>query len=83
MKFKYLRWQVGHLGTSVEMKLASQLQHRGVYTCAMHPQIEEDHRGVCPICGMTLELKGGGDAAIEGDDPPVLDRTCLHRRPAG
>ena len=30
-----------------------------IYTCPMHPQIEQDHPGSCPICGMTLEPKGG------------------------
>jgi Cu+-exporting ATPase len=28
-----------------------------IYTCPMHPQIERDHPGNCPICGMTLEPK--------------------------
>jgi P-type Cu+ transporter len=28
-----------------------------IYTCPMHPQIEQDHPGSCPICGMALELK--------------------------
>jgi len=34
-----------------------------IYTCPMHPQIEQDHPGNCPICGMTLEPKtvGAGD----------------------
>ena len=35
-----------------------------IYTCPMHPQIERDHPGNCPICGMTLEPKspaGGGE----------------------
>jgi Cu(I)/Ag(I) efflux system membrane fusion protein len=29
------------------------------YTCPMHPQIQEDHPGSCPICGMTLVRKSG------------------------
>src|SRR5579863_8289580 len=29
------------------------------YTCPMHPQILEDHPGLCPICGMTLVKKSG------------------------
>src|SRR6202022_4255059 len=35
-----------------------------IYTCPMHPQIEQDHPGDCPICGMRLEPKniGIGDA---------------------
>ena len=32
------------------------------YTCAMHPQIHQDHPGSCPICGMMLMKK---DAAGE------------------
>src|SRR3954467_14440079 len=30
----------------------------GIYTCPMHPEIEQDHPGACPICGMALEPKG-------------------------
>jgi P-type Cu+ transporter len=26
-----------------------------IYTCPMHPEIEQDQPGACPICGMTLE----------------------------
>ena len=29
-----------------------------VYTCPMHPQIEQIGPGTCPICGMALEPKG-------------------------
>ena len=34
-----------------------------IYTCPMHSEIEQDHPGACPICGMTLEPKtlGVGD----------------------
>ena len=28
-----------------------------IYTCPMHPEIEQDHPGDCPICGMRLEPK--------------------------
>ena len=28
-----------------------------IYTCPMHPEVEQDHAGNCPKCGMTLELK--------------------------
>ncbi|TGL62613.1 heavy metal-binding domain-containing protein [Leptospira jelokensis] len=31
--------------------------HKEVYTCPMHPQIEMDHPGECPICGMQLVKK--------------------------
>ena len=29
----------------------------GVYTCPMHPEIEQEGFGTCPICGMDLEPK--------------------------
>jgi Cu+-exporting ATPase len=41
------------------------------YTCPMHPQIEQDHPGDCPICGMNLEPKG--IPAVLGEDRELLD----------
>lgn len=35
-----------------------------LYTCPMHPEIQQDHPGSCPICGMPLEIK---DASEEAD----------------
>ena len=45
-----------------------------IYTCPMHPQIEQDHPGNCPICGMALEPKTpvGGH---EEDNAELLDMT--------
>src|SRR6266481_2140367 len=31
-----------------------------IYTCPMHPEIEQDQPGACPKCGMTLEPKSIG-----------------------
>jgi len=28
-----------------------------LYTCPMHPEVQQNHPGNCPKCGMTLELK--------------------------
>ncbi len=44
---------------------------RMTYTCPMHPQIEQDHPGHCPICGMALEPKG--TPAGDGEDRELLD----------
>ena len=30
----------------------------GIYTCPMHPEVEQQGQGSCPKCGMALELKG-------------------------
>src|SRR5438874_12794772 len=31
-----------------------------IYTCPMHPQIQQARPGICPICGMTLESRSRG-----------------------
>jgi Cu+-exporting ATPase len=45
-----------------------------IYTCPMHPQIEQDHPGNCPICGMTLEPKNAG-AGSEEENAELRDMT--------
>lgn len=32
-------------------------QSNAIYTCPMHPEVQQDHPGDCPKCGMTLEPK--------------------------
>jgi Cu+-exporting ATPase len=44
-----------------------------IYTCPMHPEVEQDHPGNCPKCGMTLELKTVTAAA--NDDTELRDMT--------
>ena len=41
-----------------------------IYTCPMHPEIESDVPGDCPICGMALEPK---DASDVGPNPELAD----------
>ena len=42
-----------------------------IYTCPMHPEIEQIGPGSCPICGMALEPKGV--ALIEGPSEEYVD----------
>jgi Cu+-exporting ATPase len=44
-----------------------------IYTCPMHPEVQQDHPGNCPKCGMTLELKA--TAAVEDENPELTDMT--------
>jgi YHS domain-containing protein len=30
---------------------------KAIYTCPMHPEVQQDHPGDCPKCGMALEPK--------------------------
>ena len=45
-----------------------------VYTCPMHPEIEQVGPGGCPICGMALEPKGVPTGA-EVPNPELVDFT--------
>src|SRR5256886_1814419 len=47
-----------------------------IYTCPMHPEIEQDHAGHCPKCGMTLEPKTIG----EGDGEEQKEIRSLSRK---
>ena len=48
---------------NLEPLMPKPTETKTIYTCPMHPEIEQDHPGQCPKCGMTLEPKtvGGAD----------------------
>ncbi|MBC7705655.1 MAG: heavy metal translocating P-type ATPase [Rhodoferax sp.] len=41
------------------------------YTCPMHPEVRQDHPGVCPKCGMALEPEM--PTLDEGENPELVD----------
>ncbi len=43
-----------------------------IYTCPMHPEIQQVGPGTCPICGMALE-PSGIPAAEAGPNPELID----------
>ena len=45
-----------------------------IYTCPMHPEIEQDHPGECPKCGMVLEPKTPGTAEEDETEIRSLSR---------
>src|SRR5207248_785716 len=47
-----------------------------IYTCPMHPEIEQDHPGNCPICGMALEPK---TPIIAGEEENAELRDMMRR----
>ncbi len=67
------------------IKMVDRLPASGaIYTCPMHPQIEQVGPGDCPICGMDLERKvvDGTDGGFKEDGLVIdlsrrLDTTCL------
>jgi Cu+-exporting ATPase len=46
-----------------------------LYTCPMHPQIVQEGRGHCPICGMALEPMGVPPEHEHGGHPELVDFT--------
>ncbi|MCX5870168.1 MAG: heavy metal translocating P-type ATPase [Deltaproteobacteria bacterium] len=46
-----------------------------VYTCPMHPEVEQDQPGVCPKCGMALELKTGTAGTGDEENAELQDMT--------
>ena len=45
------------------------------YTCPMHPEVQQDHPGNCPKCGMTLERKTLTAAPDEAESAELHDMT--------
>jgi P-type Cu+ transporter len=61
---------------------AATVRRKGViYTCPMHPQIQQEGPGRCPICGMALEALEG--AARAGPAPELIDMEAMNGRQVG
>jgi len=54
-------------------------QGKAVYTCPMHPEIEQDHPGDCPKCGMALEPKTATAGTDDEENTELLDMTRRFR----
>ncbi|MCP1727555.1 Cu(I)/Ag(I) efflux system membrane fusion protein [Natronospira proteinivora] len=52
----------------------------GVWTCPMHPQIEEDEPGRCPICGMDLVQREGHDMEVDQVHVPAGMQQAMNIR---
>lgn len=67
----------GHKGIDHDRRGQQSHTHDGVgnakdtriYTCPMHPEVEQEGPGSCPKCGMDLEPKEGGGDEEETHDP--------------
>ena len=46
-----------------------------IYTCPMHPEVEQDHPGPCPKCGMALERKTVTTGTDEDESAELRDMT--------
>jgi Cu+-exporting ATPase len=59
-------------GTLENNSLNQEFRPGGIYTCPMHPEVERDQPGDCPICGMALEPKTISADSLE-DNAELLD----------
>ncbi len=48
---------------------------KAIYTCPMHPEVQQDHPGECPKCGMALEPKTVAAGADDEDNAELNDMT--------
>jgi len=46
-----------------------------IYTCPMHPEVQQNHPGECPKCGMTLERKTVTAGADDDETAELRDMT--------
>ena len=46
-----------------------------VYTCPMHPEVQQNHPGECPKCGMTLEPKAVTAGTDDDENAELRDMT--------
>ena len=50
-----------------------------IYTCPMHPEVQQNHPGDCPKCGMTLELKTATAGTDDAENAELRDMTNRFR----
>lgn len=50
----------------------STISEMAVYTCPMHPEVQEDKPGDCPICGMDLVEKEASDTTRMHDHSDTM-----------
>ncbi len=48
----------GHKCHHTEKSNTGKTDDSGIYTCPMHPEVEQEGPGACPKCGMALEPRG-------------------------
>lgn len=56
-------------------KPAAESNDKTIYTCPMHPEVQQDHSGPCPKCGMALEPIDASAGSDEGENAELKDMT--------
>jgi Cu+-exporting ATPase len=50
-------------------------QSKAIYTCPMHPEVQQNHPGDCPKCGMALEPKTVAAGTDDQENAELRDMT--------
>ena len=53
--------------TTPKTDVETTIGEMAVYTCPMHPEVQKDEPGECPVCGMDLVEKGSSDSTYMHD----------------
>ena len=63
------------LSTAAAAEPKAKPHGKAVYTCPMHPEVQQDHPGDCPKCGMALEPKTVTAGVDDGENVELRDMT--------
>ena len=63
------------LSTPATAKHEEKPRGTAIYTCPMHPEVQQDHRGDCPKCGMALEPKTVTAGTHDEENAELRDMT--------
>ena len=63
------------LSTPVTAKHEEKPLGKSIYTCPMHPEVQQDHPGDCPKCGMALEPKTATASPDDKENTELRDMT--------
>ena len=67
------------LSTPATAKHEEKPQGKAIYTCPMHPEVQQEHPGDCPKCGMTLEPKTVTVGTDDEENAELRDMTKRFR----
>ena len=62
----------GGILSGAAAKSSAEAAPEAIFTCPMHPEIEQVGPGTCPLCGMALEPKDAEALAGEEEESPEL-----------
>src|ERR1019366_6800190 len=66
---------VSEAAVVLQASVPSKPRGKDIYTCPMHPEVQQEYPGDCPKCGMALELKTVTVGTDDEENVELLDMT--------